>query len=96
MRGPVVLVLEGAYHDPALRLPRDDAGLDAWLRPERAGRPSGVHGEYLPQLDPPTIYRVVPPNGQPARLRFRPFYEIGEGYPYFMYLDRDAPPTALW
>lgn len=96
MRGPVVFVLEGAYHDPALRLPRDDAELDAWLRPERAGRPSGVHGEYLPQPDPPTIYRVVPPNGQPARLRFRPFYEIGEGYPYFMYLDRDAPPTALW
>ena len=96
MRGPVVYVLEGTYHDPAFSLPNDDGELVNWLQPERASRPRGVHGAYLPELDPPTVYRVVPPDGPPARLRFRPFYEIGEGYPYFMYFDRNAPPAKLW
>jgi uncharacterized protein len=96
MRGPVVYVLEGAYHDPAFRMPADDAALATWLQPEPAGRPRGVHGEYIAQPDPPTVYRVTPPDGPPARLRFRPFYEIGEGYPYFMYFDRDQPPGRLW
>lgn len=96
MRGPVVFVLEGAYHDTAVRLPHDDAALAAWLQPEPGGRPRGVHGAYTPQPDPPTVFRLVPPDGPPARLRFRPFYEIGEGYPYFMYLDRDAPPPKMW
>ena len=32
----------------------------------------------------------------PVRLRFRPFYEIGEAYPYFMYFDRRALPRRLW
>jgi hypothetical protein len=96
MRGPVVFVLEGAYHDTAIRLPNDDAALATWLQPEPGGRPRGIHGAYTPQADPPTVFRLVPPAGPPARLRFRPFYEIGEGYPYFMYLDRDAPPRRMW
>ena len=25
------------------------------------------------------------------RLKFRPFYDTGEGYPYFMYFDRKGP-----
>ena len=96
MRGPVVFVLEGAYHDTAFRLPNDDAALAAWLQPEPGGRPRGIHGAYTPQADPPTIFSVIPPDGPPARLRFRPFYEIGEGYPYFMYFDRNAPLQRLW
>jgi len=49
-----------------------------------------------PPVDPPTIFRVVPPDRSPVRLRFRPFYEPGEGYPYFMYFDRKALPRRLW
>jgi DUF1680 family protein len=96
LRGPVVYVLEGAYHDTAIRLPLDDAELARQLQPELAGRPRGVHGAYAPQADPPTIFRLTPPDGAPARLRFRPFYEIGEGYPYFMYFDRGTPPQPMW
>jgi len=96
MRGPVVYVLEGAYHDTAIRLPHDDADLARLLQPEPAGRPRGVHGAYAPQPDAPTVFRLTPPDGPPARLRFRPFYEIGEGYPYFMYFDRGAPPQPMW
>ena len=44
----------------------------------------------------PTVLRVVPPNANPGRLKFRPFYEIPEGYPYFMYFDRTELPWKLW
>ena len=41
-------------------------------------------------------FRVVPPDKSPVRLRFRPFYDLGEGYPYFMYFDRRQLPWRLW
>lgn len=47
-------------------------------------------------LPRPRIFRVAPPDGSPVRLRFRPFYDIGEGYPYFMCFDRDELPWKLW
>jgi hypothetical protein len=31
-----------------------------------------------------------------VRLRFRPFYEVAENYPYFMYFDRASLPWKLW
>jgi hypothetical protein len=101
MRGPVVLVLEGAYHDPNFRLPMKDEDLNTWLVPE-TGNPlaSGIWstGQAPPPADlaPPTIFRVVPPDKSAVRLRFRPFYEPGEGYPYFMYFDRTTLPWRLW
>jgi DUF1680 family protein len=95
VRGPVVLVLEGAYHDPNFRLPTSDAELQRWLVSEAWSRPSGVHSTDPPS-DVASILRVVPPDKSPVRLRFRPFFEVREGYPYFMYFDRRALPWKLW
>jgi hypothetical protein len=50
----------------------------------------------MPPREWATNFRVEPPDGSPVRLRFRPFYEIGENYPYFMYFDRPSHPRTLW
>ncbi len=99
VRGPIVLVLEGAYHDPNFRLPERDEELDTWLVPEDGSRLArGIWSVGLPPPEPdaPTVFRVVPPDKSAVRLRFRPFYEVGEGYPYFMYFDRKELPWRLW
>jgi DUF1680 family protein len=98
VRGPVVLVLEGAYHDPRFRLPEIDEDLERWLVAEPWKPASGVHGvSEEPNPDERVrIFRVEPPGGTPARLRFRPFYDVAEGYPYFVYFDRRAHPWRLW
>jgi len=96
VRGPSVFVLEGAYHDPGFALPMRDEELERWLVPEEGSLPRGVWSTGLREVDYPTSLRVSPPDGRSVRLRFRPFYEIGENYPYFMYFDRDALPWRLW
>jgi hypothetical protein len=96
VRGPVVLVLEGAYHDPNFRLPRTDDDLATWLVAEPGGPPRGEWSTGMPPREWATNFRVEPPDGSPVRLRFRPFYEIGENYPYFMYFDRPSHPRTLW
>ncbi len=96
MRGPAVFVLEGAYHDPGFALPMRDEELERWLVPEEGSLPRGVWSTGLTEAEYPTSLRVSPPDGRSVRLRFRPFYEIGESYPYFMYFDRDALPSRLW
>ena len=96
VRGPAVFVLEGAYHDPGFALPMRDEELERWLVPEEGSLPRGVWSTGLSRTDYPTSLRVAPPDGRSVRLRFRPFYEIGENYPYFMYFDRDALPGRLW
>ena len=96
MRGPVVFVLEGAYHDPNFALPRTNEELAQWLVPEPGSLPRGVWATAPPPANYPTSLRVVPPDKRPVRLRFRPFYEVGENYPYFMYFDRDTLPWRLW
>jgi hypothetical protein len=96
VRGPVVLVLEGAYHDPAFALPFLDEELETWLTPEEGTLPRGVWSTGLPETDYPTSFRVTPRDGRTVRLRFRPFYEAGENYPYFMYFDRKTLPWPLW
>ena len=97
LRGPVVLVLEGAYHDPYFRLPARDDDLEKWLVPAEWSPPTAyrmpVEEASIPR---PTVFRVVPPDGSPVRLRFRPYYDIGEGYPYFMYFDRKDLPWRIW
>jgi DUF1680 family protein len=95
VRGPTVLALEGAYHDPRFRLPETDAELEKWLVAEPWSRPSGVHATDA-RTGEGTIWRVSPPDGSPVRLRFRPFYELPENYPYFLYFDRRALPWRLW
>jgi DUF1680 family protein len=96
MRGPVVFVLEGAYHDPNFALPKTNEELAQWLVPEPGSLPRGVWATAPPPTEYPTSLRVVPPDKRPVRLRFRPFYEIGENYPYYMYFARDALPWRLW
>ena len=96
VRGPVVLVLEGAYHDPNFRLPMHEEDLATWLVPEPGSLPRGVWAVGMTEPEYPTIFRVEPPDKSPVRLRFRPFYEMAENYPYFMYFDRDRLPWRLW
>jgi hypothetical protein len=96
MRGPAVFVLEGAYHDPAFALPMRDEELEEWLVPEEGSLPRGVWSTGLPRGVYPTCLRVTPPDGRSVRLRMRPFYEVGENYPYFLYFDRDELPWRLW
>ena len=48
MRGPVVFVLEGAYHDPNFALPRTNEELAQWLVPEPGSLPRGVWATALP------------------------------------------------
>ena len=42
------------------------------------------------------VFRVQRPDGRPVRLKFRPFYDFAEEFPYLMYFDRNASPYALW
>jgi DUF1680 family protein len=96
VRGPVVLVLEGAYHDPNFRLPLREDELEKWLVPEPWAKPIAILSPDTETHDAKTVLRVAPPDGKPVRLRFRPFYDVGEAYPYFMYFDRQALPWRLW
>ena len=98
VRGPVVMVLEAAYHDRFFRLPERPDDLDRWLVPEEWKPASGVHGVVAEDriFARPSIFRVVPPDKGPVRLKFRPFYEVPEAYPYFMYFDRKTLPWRLW
>ena len=96
MRGPVVLVLEGAYHDPNFSLPLKNEELATWLVAEPGSVPRGVWSTGLPPQQFATNFRVQPADDRPVRLRFRPFYEIAENYPYFMYFDRKTLPWRLW
>ena len=96
VRGPIVLVLEGTYHAAHFRLPDRDEDLDKWLVPEKWSRPLAILTEGSEARDTMSVYRVVPPDKSPVRLKFRPFYDPGEGYPYFMYFDRKGLPYRLW
>ena len=95
MRGPVVLVLEGAYHAGAFRLPeRDDdlgdvAGAGEMVATARHPHPGTETRDTM------SVFRVVPPDKTAVRLKFRPFYDTGEGYPYFRYFDRKGLPYKL-
>jgi DUF1680 family protein len=96
MRGPVVLVLEGTYHAGAFRLPERDDDLAKWLVPEKWSRPLAVLTPGDESRETMSVFRVVPPDNSAVRLKFRPFYDTGEGYPYFMYFDRRGLPYKLW
>jgi DUF1680 family protein len=81
VRGPVVMVLEAGYYEPALMLPADDERLNGWLAADGSG--NVFRYEQLPQRSR-------------RRTRFRPFYTLEERYPYRMYFDRDQLPLALY
>jgi DUF1680 family protein len=80
VRGPVVHVIEADYHEPLFRLPDNDADLDKWLVPDKT----------------PGLFRVELPDGGRVVSKFHSFYEVGEGFPYKMYFDRDQLPVSLW
>jgi DUF1680 family protein len=80
VRGPVVLVQDFNYHDPAFQLPDNDDDLNKWLVADNS----------------PSVFRMERPDGRPVRLRFRPFYDLAEDFPYVMYFDLKAWPYALW
>ncbi len=80
LRGPLVLTLDYNYHAPAFELPKSEADLNKWLVADGA----------------PDVFRVARPDGRAVRLKFRPFYEEPEDFPYLMYFDLGAPPYALW
>lgn len=90
VRGPVVLVLEGDYHDPNFRLPSQDADLERWLVADNRPTP---HGSIRPG---DIAFRVNLPNGHVAREKFVPYYVPGEAFPYKMYFDRNLLPVSLW
>jgi DUF1680 family protein len=79
-RGPVVLVLEAAYHDAAFHLPETDDELNKWLVVDNT----------------PGFFKVQPPDGNRVRSLFRPFYTVEENYPYKMYFDKDKLPIGFW
>jgi uncharacterized protein len=80
VRGPVVLALDYNYHDPAFTLPDNEDDLNRCLVADGS----------------PTVFRVVRPDGRPVRLKFRPFYDFAEDFPYLMYFDLNQQPYALW
>jgi uncharacterized protein len=80
VRGPVVLALDFNYHDPAFQLPDNEEDLNKWLVPDGS----------------PVVFRVERPDGRSVRLKFRPFYDLAEDFPYLMYFDLKAWPYALW
>jgi hypothetical protein len=79
VRGPVVMVLENDFHEPAFRLPQADSELTAWMVPDT---PQGT-------------YRVQVSSGERVRSKIRPFYDLQEGYPYLMYFDTTKLPSSL-
>ena len=78
------------------RLPLRDEDLATWLKPEAGSLARGVWAVGMQEPSYPTIFRVEPPDKSPVRLRFRPFYETAENYPYFIYFDRQSLPWKLW
>jgi hypothetical protein len=101
VRGPVVLVLEGGYHDAQFRVPRTNDDLAAALTPEPWRPLAGMRSQTPPpDIEKVSIFRLASSaqSGTPARgvSRLRAFYDMDEGYPYFMYFDRSQWPRALW
>jgi DUF1680 family protein len=97
MRGPVVLVLEGAYHDPNFKLPSDDTELERWIIAEPWRKPGGILARIeAPATERSTIFRVAPSDGSRVGQRMRAFYDVPENFPYFMYFDRKTLPSKFW
>lgn len=79
-RGPVTYVMENDYHQPTFALPDTDAELAALLPPDST----------------PGWFRPKQANGRRFDSAFRPFYTIGEDYPYRIYFDKKEMPIAYW
>jgi uncharacterized protein len=91
VHGPVVLALDSDYHDPNFEMPRDDEQLNKLVIADDSPLASHFSAPAVPGM-----YRVTRADGKPVRLRFRPFYAYNEGFPYQLYIDREAWPYRLW
>jgi len=80
VRGPAVLVMDGAVHEPIPALPKTDEVLN----------------EFLVAGNSPGTFRMRPPGGERATATFQPFYAVPEVNTYRMYFDRDKLPYILW
>jgi DUF1680 family protein len=94
VRGPVVMVLEAAYDDP-FAFPATDAELNAWAKPDVGFGPGSARGKPS-AVAIPGAFGLYPPDGTRIHSLLRPFYTVGESYPYRMYFDRKSPPIVYW
>jgi uncharacterized protein len=94
VRGPVVLTLDADYHDENFMLPDNEDDLNRWLVPCDPSEPPPRYGPAYKCT--PAVFHVQRPDGKPIRLKFRPFYDQAEGFPYLMYVDLKAWPQDLW
>ena len=97
VRGPNVLVLEAAYHDPLFRLPATDEELNKWVVPDPGTGTASARGvTSAAARGVPGCFRLQPPDGSRIRSLLRPFYTIEEAYPYKIYFDTKLLPIKYW
>jgi hypothetical protein len=97
VRGPNVLVLEAAYHDPLFRLPATDEELNKWVVPDPGTGTASARGVMSAAArGVPGCFRLQPPDGSRIRSLLRPFYTIEEAYPYKIYFDTKLLPIKYW
>jgi DUF1680 family protein len=97
VRGPNVLVLEAAYHDPFFRLPATDEELNKWVVPDPGTGNASARGAMSAAAGSvPGCFRIQPPDGSRIRSLLRPFYTIEEAYPYKIYFDTRSLPIKYW
>lgn len=90
VRGPVVMPLEFRYLEPLIRIPDTNDDLNNWLTPDTD---TGIQST-LPAGK--GAFRITGTDGRPLMAKVRPFFQYTEGYPYLMYIDKQAWPAHLW
>jgi hypothetical protein len=96
-RGPSVLVLEAAYHDPFFHLPATDEELNKWAVPDAGKGTTSARGVRSAAAGGvPGCFRLQPPDGSRIRSLLRPFDTIEEAYPYKIYFDTKLLPLKYW
>ncbi len=96
VRGPVVMALEAAYHNPNLQLPATDEELNKWLAPDPGTGGASARGVQSAITGVPGAFHMTVPDKGRVTSLFRPFYTIEELFPYKIYFDRKKLPIAYW
>ena len=81
VRGAVVYVLDAGVHERYVDLPSKSTLQQDLIREDEGDEDS---------------WRVMARSGEALASRLRPFYAIGEGLRYRMYIDRDRLPISIW
>jgi hypothetical protein len=90
VRGPLVMAFDFNYYEPTFHVPANEADLNDWLVAY-----SGPAAPFTPPTGP-AVFAVRTAGGGTLAPKFRPFYQYAEGFPYLMYIDRNAWPAELW